>query len=404
MTTNHPDSESHTTAPSRFLPRGVVILALVSFLNDTASEMIMPLLPVFLTVTLGAGPMALGLIEGVAEATASILKLVSGRQADKGWDRKSLVVGGYTLSNTARPIMALATGWGMVMVLRFFDRVGKGVRTSPRDAMIALSVPSSLRGRAHGFHRMMDHAGAMVGPVIAFALLQIGLSTEQVFLSSIVPGLLVVLLLVFGLTRADIPKRDAIPAAPPPLHWRGLDYRIRGLLLTVSGMALAKAPDAFLLLWASEKGMQLVYIPLLWAAANGAKAIAAGPGGYLSDRFGRTPIVVSGWGARVILLMAFAFVPSDGSLIWTLFLVHAAAIAFTEGAERALVGDYSRAGEKATVFGLYHLLSGLLVLPGAMIFGFVWQLFGMDAAFFLAAILTAISVASFVALNMNGKK
>jgi len=196
--------------PKHFLPRTVIILGLVSFLNDAASEMITPLLPIFLTATLGAGPVVVGLVEGVAEATASILKLVSGRLADRGWNAKGLVVGGYGLSNTARPLIGLAFGWTWVLLLRFLDRVGKGLRTSPRDALIAASTESQLRGKAFGFQRALDHGGAVVGPLLAFLLLGWGLELHNVFLLSVVPGILVMLLLWFGL-----PATPAItPVAP----------------------------------------------------------------------------------------------------------------------------------------------------------------------------------------------
>ncbi len=181
------------------LPRTVVILGLVSLLNDAASEMITPLLPIFLTATLGAGPAIVGLVEGLAEATASILKLVSGRLADRGVPAKSLVVGGYTLSNAMRPLIGLATGWGAVLALRFLDRVGKGIRSAPRDALIAAAAGPEQRGRAFGFHRSMDHAGSVIGPLLAFALLAAHADLKHVFLASALPGALVILLLVFGL-------------------------------------------------------------------------------------------------------------------------------------------------------------------------------------------------------------
>ncbi len=197
------------TVPSRSasvvkvaLPRTVVILGLVSLLNDAASEMITPLLPIFLTATLGAGPAIVGLVEGIAEATASILKLVSGRLADRGMPAKSLVVGGYALSNSMRPLIGIAAGWFAVLLLRFMDRVGKGLRTAPRDALIAAAAGPEQRGRAFGFHRSMDHAGSVIGPLLAFALLSAHADLKHVFLASVVPGVLVLLLLLLGLPSA----------------------------------------------------------------------------------------------------------------------------------------------------------------------------------------------------------
>ncbi len=227
------------------IPKTVLILGMVSFLNDAASDMIAPLLPLFLTATLGAGPAVVGLVEGVAEATASLLKLLSGRLADRGWSHKRLVVGGYGVSNLARPLIGLALGWGWVLLLRFLDRVGKGIRTSPRDALIACSTTDGQRGTAFGFHRALDNAGAMVGPLIAFALLRLGFDMGLVFLWSIVPGVLVLLLLIGGLEETPLHPR---PCVPTPLRWGHLDHRVRGLILAAGGLALASAPEAFLVL------------------------------------------------------------------------------------------------------------------------------------------------------------
>jgi len=371
-----------------FVPRTVIILGMVSFLNDTASEMITPLLPLFLTATLGAGPAIVGLVEGLAEATASILKLVSGWLADRGWNTKKLVVSGYTVSNTSRPLIGFALGWSWVLVLRLLDRVGKGIRTAPRDALIAASTDEQIRGRAFGFHRALDHSGAMLGPLLAFGLLQWGLTMEHVFMASIVPGTVLVLLLVFGL---KVPPRVKPEHLPARLHWKGLDARVKGLVLASGGLALATTPEAFLVLWANQGGITISWVPLLWAAASGVKALVSGPAGALSDRYGRLSIVSIGWTARVLLLIALAWLPDGGMTVWALFLGYAAALAFTEGAERALLGDFAPAEQQGTVFGLYHLLSGLMVLPGAVLFGVVWQWLGMSSAFVMAALLTALA-------------
>ncbi|NOQ52882.1 MAG: MFS transporter [Desulfuromonadaceae bacterium] len=350
--------------------------------------MITPLLPLFLTATLGAGPVIVGLVEGVAEATASILKLVSGWLADRGWDSKKLVVGGYTVSNTARPLIGFALSWGWVLMLRFLDRGGKGIRTAPRDALIASSTDEQVRGRAFGFHRSMDHAGAMFGPLLAFGLLQWGMTMEHVFMASVIPGTALILLLIFGLKMPPNVKPEHPPAR---LYWRGLDARVKGLVLSSGGLALATTPEAFLVLWAHQGGITLSWVPLLWAGASGVKALISGPAGALSDRFGRLRIVSIGWTARVLLLIAFAWLPDGGMIVWVLFLGYAAALASTEGAERALLGDFAPAGQKGTVFGLYHLLSGLMALPGAVLFGAVWQWLGMSSAFVMAAALTTIA-------------
>ena len=376
--------------PKLFLPRTVIILGLVSFLNDAASEMITPLLPIFLTATLGAGPALVGLVEGFAEASASLLKFISGRLADRGWNPKGLVLGGYSLSNTARPLIGLAFGWSAVLLLRFLDRVGKGLRTSPRDALISASTDSHIRGRAFGFHRALDHGGAVLGPLLAFALLGSGIELSHVFLLSIVPGILVILLLWFGLPPS--PKTTITQQPMMAFGWSGLDTRLRALILATAGLALATTPEVFLVLWAQARGLEIVWIPLLWAAASAVKMLVALPGGHLSDRYGRLPILLVGWGARILVLIALGITATSEFTIWVLFLAYAASLAFTEGAERALIGDYAPAGEKATAFGVYHMTSGLLALPGAVLFGALWQWFGETVAFHTAAGLTALSV------------
>ena len=374
-----------------FLPRTVIILGLVSFFNDTASEMITPLLPIFLTATLGAGPAVVGLVEGVAEATSSLLKLISGRMADKGWNHKGLVLGGYSVSNLARPLIGLALGWNLVLLLRFLDRVGKGLRTSPRDALIAASTDTARLGRAFGFHRALDNAGAMLGPLCAWYLLRKTIPMAHVFLWSLVPGVLVVCLLMFGLESTPVGKELK---KLPPLRWSVLDPRLRGLILAAGGLALAGVPEAFLVLWATEQGLRVAWIPLLWAAASAAKAIVAGPSGSLSDRFGRFPVLLCGWSCRLLLLLSLAWSCSGGhpGMVWPLFLAYAASLAATEGAERALIGDFARREERATAFGLYHMVTGLAVLPGALLFGVVWQILGPAVAFIANAILSAGAV------------
>ena len=209
-----------------------------------------------------------------------------------------------------------------------------------------------------------------------------------VFMAAVVPGIAVILLLLLGL---EAPPRVEPERPPVRLNWRGLDARVKGLVLASGGLALATTPEVFLVLWAHQGGITVAWVPLLWAAASGVKALVSGPAGVLSDRCGRLPIVSLGWTARVLLLVAFALLPDGGPVVWGLFLAYAVALAFTEGAERALLGDFAPAAQQGTVFGLYHLLSGILALPGALLFGVVWEWQGMSSAFVLAAILTAIA-------------
>jgi MFS family permease len=374
--------------PGTLLPRTVIVLGCVSLLNDAASEMITPLLPVFLTATLGAGPAVVGLVEGVAEATASLLKLVAGRLVDRGAGAKRLVFAGYGLANLARPAIGFAALWPLVLLLRFADRIGKGIRTAPRDALIAGAAGAAIRGRAFGFHRSMDHAGAVIGPLLAFALLSRGVPLGQVFVWSLAPGILVMLLLGFGVPR-DAPLAAAGP--PPLLRWGALDARLRALLIAAGVLALAAVPEVFVVLWARQSGLPLAWVPLVWAAASLGKMLLAYPAGIATDAFGRVPMLLAGWTLRVAALAALALVTARGPLVWALFLAYAATLALTEPAERSLIGDAAPAAVRGTAFGLYHLASGLLVLPGAVLFGLVWERAGSAVAFGLAATITALA-------------
>lgn len=364
----------------------MVVLGCVSLLNDAASEMVTPLLPIFLTATLGAGPAIVGLVEGVAEASASILKLLSGWLADRGWNAKKLVFGGYGLSNSVRPLIGLALGWPLVLMLRFADRIGKGLRTAPRDALIAGAADASLRGRAFGFHRSMDHAGAVIGPLAAFLLLRSDVPLNQVFYWSVIPGVCVLALIAFGVPR-DAPR--AFASRPPPLRWSALDRHVRAMVIAAGGLALAAVPEVFIVLWARDSGLEIVWVPLLWAAASLAKVLVAMPAGMLSDRIGRKTVLVSGWSSRVVVLLAIALADAQGTAVWILFVVYSMSLAFTESAERSIIGDRARIEERGTAYGFYHLTSGLLILPGTVLFGTIWEQWSSSTAFIAAACVTA---------------
>jgi len=391
------------------LPRLVIVLSVASLLNDAASEMITPLLPLYLTGVLGAGAAVVGLVEGVAEAAASLLKYMAGRIADRGGGRgRSLVLGGYGLSCLARPAIGLATTWPAVLSLRFLDRAGKGLRTAPRDAFIAASVGEAERGHAFGFHRSMDHVGSIIGPLLATALLAGGMPLAHVFTASLLPGLLVVLLLAWGLRRmpamgAGASAGEAV-AAPVRLRWRELDARLRAMVLAAGALALAITPEAFLVLWATDNGLALALVPLLWSATSALKSLAAWLGGRLSDRTGRLPLLMAAWSLRIALLAALAIVPAQGIMIWVMFLLYGVSLALGEGPERALIGDVAPVSQRATAFGLYHLVYGLLALPGGILFGILWQAFGSGVAFALAALLTGTGMATMLLLARGSRR
>jgi MFS family permease len=379
--------------PSRALPRTVWVLAAVALLNDTASEMIAPLLPLFLTLTLGAGPAIVGLVEGAAEAAASLLKLASGRIADRGVDRRKLVIGGYALANIARPLMGLAVSWTQVLALRVADRIGKGIRTAPRDALLAASVAPEVRGRAFGVHRSADHFGAMLGPLAAAACLAAGLGMRQIFLVAGVLGALTLVTLIVGLAKSDVPAQAPVRSAP--LIWRGLDSRLRAFLIAAGVVAAATVPEALLVLWATEHGVALAWIPILWAAAHALKALLAWPCGELVDRVGALPVLVFGWPLRVGALIALASIAASGATVWVLFVAYGATLAVTEAAERTLVAKTAPEAVRGTAFGWFHLFAGVGALPGAWLIGTLWQTQGFRVALLAAALIgTLASVAA----------
>jgi len=371
------------------LPANVLLLGAVSFFNDAASEMIYPLLPLFLTATLGAGPVALGVIEGVAESTASFLKLASGYLSDRVHARKRWIGGGYLLANLTRPLIGLASSWPGVLLLRFLDRIGKGLRTSPRDALIAESTPQSSWGKAFGFHRAADHAGAVMGPLLAtLALTVLHDQLRTVFLLSLIPGLLAVVLLAAGV-------RDVRPAAVPTprrerLHiaaaWREMPSSLRRFTLILLLFTLGNSSDAFLLLKAQQMGVSIALIPILWMALHLIKMASSLPAGMLSDRLGRKGMILAGWSVYAITYGGFA-VAGAAWQAWGLFLIYGLYFGLTEGVEKALIADLAPERLRGSAFGLYHLAIGIGTLPASLLFGWVWQRFGDPAAFGMGAVI-----------------
>jgi len=370
------------------LHRNVLALGMVSLLTDFSSEMIYPLLPIFLTATLGAGPAALGIIEGVAETTASLLKLFSGMWADRTGRKKPLVLSGYGLSAAMRPLVGFATAWGHVLAVRFSDRIGKGVRSSPRDALIAASVPAEDRGRAFGLQRAMDHFGAVVGPLAAFLLLSgAGVSLRNVFFLSAIPGIAAVAALLLFVRE---------PEAPPPVHVGGklsdgeLPPAYRRYLFVVCLFTLGNASDAFLILRAVETGVPVAYVPLLWGAFHIVKSSLSMPAGILSDRWDRRKVVVMGWIVYAVTYAAWGIVQGPAWMVG-LFLVYGLYAAATEGVERALVADFVPAERRGTAYGWFHLVVGISALPASVLFGVLYKWYGAQAAFGASATLAVIA-------------
>ncbi len=374
---------------SKGLTRNVVILGFVSLLNDSASEMIYPLMPVFLTAVLGAGPAALGIIEGIAEATASFLKLYSGFVSDRAGKRKGWIVAGYSLSNIIRPVIAFTTSWFQVLALRFSDRVGKGLRTSPRDAVIADSTPVEFRGKAYGFHRAMDHGGAIAGPLAATMLLLVYPGDlKTVFLLSFVPGFFALCILVFGL-REKQPETPRTPSSSFNFRtaWTEMPSGFRHYLGIIFLFTLGNSTDAFLLLRAQQLGVPVTLLPMIWVVLHAVKAVFSVPGGIISDRFGRKKVIAAGWVVYALVYAGFG-AASQYWHPWALFAVYGIYFGLTEGAEKALVADFAPVPLRGSAFGLFHLFTGLGAFPASLIFGTVWQKFGPASAFGMGAALS----------------
>ncbi len=373
----------------------VIALGAVSFFTDLSSEMIYPLLPLFLTTTLGASASFIGIIEGAAESTASLLKLASGWWSDRLRRRKPLVVAGYALASAARPLIGLAQTASQVLALRVTDRVGKGIRTAPRDALIAESVDPAIRGRAFGFHRSLDHAGAVAGPVVAFLLLrEMGLPLRTVFLLSGVPAAIALILIVFAVKerRPDAP----LPSAPPASSLRRrLDRKFWIYLGAVLLFTLGNSTDAFLLLRATDLGLPVAWVPLLWAYLHVVKSTTGTFGGSLSDRFGRKPLLVSGWLLYAAVYVAFAFASATWH-VWALFGAYGLFFSLTEGTERALVADMVATDDRGAAFGWFHLAVGLGALPASVLFGVLWDRYGPATAFVTGAALALAAAAVLV--------
>jgi MFS family permease len=382
--------------PTPRLGRNVVVLAVVSFLTDASSEIIYPLLPIFLTTVLGAGASAVGAIEGAAETTSALLKLASGWWSDRVSRRKPLVVAGYSLASIVRPLIGLAQSATHVLLIRLTDRVGKGIRGAPRDALIAESVDPSIRGRAFGFHRSADHAGAVVGPLVAFALLQWEhIDLRTVFLLAAVPGILSVAVLVLGVR--ETPREVSVArlaGSAPTLRDVRLGKQFWTFLASVFLFTLGNSTDAFLILRANQLGVSIALVPVLWAALHVVKSAASVPGGALSDRLGRKPLIFAGWATYAAVYFAFGLA-TEAWHAWALFLAYGLFFGLTEGTERAMVADLVGRDRRGTAFGWYNLAIGIGALPASLIFGSIWDRAGPAAAFNMGA---GLAVAAAVVL------
>ena len=378
------------------LPSAIYAIGATSLLNDASSEMIFPLLPVFLSSVLGAGAATLGVIEGTADAAASLLKLASGALSDRMGRRKPLVVGGYALASLIRPLIAFAHTAGTVLAIRVTDRVGKGLRASPRDALIADAAPPELHGRAFGVHEAMDHAGAVVGPLVAYLLLAMGLGLRSVFLLSALPAAVACLVVVVFVREARSRPSQPVAAAPAvPI----LSRPFLGYLLATILFALGNSSDAFLLLRVHDAGLPTQAAPLLWALHHVVKSTTSAKAGELADRLGRRRALAAGWITYAAIYAGFAFARSGWSIA-SLFVVYGLHFALVGGAQKALVADLVPAEARARGFGLYHMCVGLAAMPASLLFGLLYQRLGAATAFLTGA---GLALAAVVMLPLSRK-
>ena len=390
------------------IPRPVWLLGFVSLFTDAATEVIYPLLPVYLSRVLGASAVSLGVIEGVAEGVNSLLKLFSGWWSDRRSQRRPIVLLGYALSSAARPLIAMTTSWTQVLAIRVLDRTGKGLRGAPRDAMLNRFADASSRGRIFGFHRAMDHTGAIVGPIVATVFLYfLPGQYRLLFALTAIPGALAVATL-FLVEEPDQPRQpdqrdghqarsDRVERRERPTPLPTSLYVVLGIILLFS---LGNSADAFLLLRLSDALGGVTFVPLLWAALHIVKASLSTWGGSLSDRLGRARVIALGWTIYALVYLGFAS-DSSGSTYVVLFLVYGIHFALTEGAEKALVADLTPAGRHGLAFGLYNAALGVGTLLASIAFGVLYERFGPSIAFSTGAALAGTAAALLVTMQTH---
>lgn len=390
----------------RRLPRNVWVMSATSLLNDVSSEMLLNIMPFFLANILGVRTAVIGLIEGIAETTASLLKIVFGAWSDRLRKRKPFTVVGYALSAFSKPFLYFASVWGWVLGVRVADRIGKGIRTAPRDALIADSVGKDQRGLAFGLHRASDTLGAFLGLGIAALIIWWTQSRSQlltvptfrlIVLVSIIPGVLAVIVLALGAVEVT---GAGDGSAPKRLSFRELDSRFKYFLFVVVLFTLGNSSDAFILLRGQERGLSILQVMGMSLTFNAIYTLFSGPLGALSDRVGRHKLVISGWIAYGLVYLGFAF-SQTGWQVWALFALYGFYYAATEGTAKALVADLVPGANRGTAYGLFNAAIGITALPASLIAGLLWQGagtwtgFGAGAPFFFGAMMALLAVFCF---------
>jgi MFS family permease len=376
------------------VPRNVFYAGLVSFFMDFSSEMIYPLVPLFLSSVLGVNRTVIGLIEGIAESTASLLKVFSGWFSDRIQKRKILLIAGYGISALSRPVLALSTLWGQVLVFRFVDRFGKGIRGAPRDAVIAESTPAQDLGRAFGLHRAMDTLGAVAGPLTAFVVLFFFTGGFRiVFWLSLIPGIIAVMVIVLFIRETRHGEINSLPR----LSLRAFDWRYKAFVSVAALFTLGNSSDVFLILRATDIGIKEVHVPLLYLCFNIVYSLISFPAGILADRIGKKRVILAGFLVFGFVYLGFALA-SEAWHIWGLFLCYGIFMGLTEGIHKAYLSTVIPGHLKATGFGIYNTCTGLAMLPASIIGGRLWDVFGAPATFYYGTITAFLSATLFLAI------
>jgi len=396
--------------PPAHLAPTVKALGVVTLLNDLSSEVAVRTLPLFLANVLGVKVGIIGLIEGLAESTATLLKVVSGVLADRVGKKKALALWGYGLSGFTKPLLFFAAGWPLVLVVRVLDRVGKGIRTAPRDALIADVTAPEHRGRAFGFNKAMDKAGAVTGLVLAAGILYLG-GTGQVALTrenyqalvllSVVPGIAAVFVLARWVHERPAPP--SVQASSVRLAWRGLDGRFRAYLVMLLIFTLGNSSDAFLMLRAQTLGFQPVEIFLLLAEFNLVITLSSTPAGALSDRLGRRGLIVVGWAIYSVIYLGFAFASSPWH-IWVLYLGYGLYYGAFQGAASALVADLVPSELRGTAYGLFNGAIGVAAFPASLLAGLLWDWYGPPAPFLVGGVLALVAAVGMLAVVPKSRR
>lgn len=385
------------------LPRVILALGVVSLFTDVSSEMIMPLVPAFLTAELGASATFFGLVEGIAEMVAAVFKLLSGAWSDRVRRRIPLVLFGYTLSAVMRPLMGWCAAPWHALVVRAADRIGKGLRTAPRDALMDAVMTSGSRGWGFGFQRAMDHGGALLGSLLASLLLFWGFKTRQVFFLAAIPGVLAVLTILIGVRERKSATKEKTTSESGSFSWSAQPAQLKRFFLVLALFTLSNSSDTFLLLRAGELGISLKLVPMLWFLLHVTKAVTNLVGGHLSDRIGALRVIRYGWLVYGIVYVLFGFAAAPWQ-IWALFTLYGLYHGFTEGAEKSLVASLARPDRKGGAFGIYHAIAGFAALPASLGMGWLWDQWGSRTALALAGATAVVAACLLIFIGGERKR